>query len=119
MSPQSGYESTYDNTQITNTVATVKDQEVSFLSSKIMKQRPVLSFQTTSNLQSSAQSTGFVRSAGSTAYGWDIEKEGPSDKIRKMAYYSTSKNLYLTSKDTKRRLKQNLLISTITPFLSD
>jgi hypothetical protein len=43
----------------------------------------------------------------------------PSEKIRKQAYYTTSKNLFLTQKDTKRRLKQNLLQSTITPFLAD
>ena len=78
-----------------------------------------MSFQNTSNLQDSAQSPAFAKSFGSTAYGWDVEKIRPSEKIRKQAYYTTSKNLFLTQKDTKRRLKQNLLQSTITPFLAD
>jgi hypothetical protein len=50
-SPHSGLESTHENTQATNTFTTVKDQEISFLSSKIMKQKPVRSFYNTSNLQ--------------------------------------------------------------------
>ena len=70
-----------------------------------MKQKPAISFQNTSKMLDSSQSPAFANSFESTAYGWDVEKMRPSEKIKKQAYYTTSKNLFLTQKDTKRRLK--------------
>jgi len=69
-----------------------------------------MSFETTSNGQSTNKSAAFATSFETNAYatkmyGWDVERVAPSEKIRKQAHYSTSKNLYLTQKETKRRLK--------------
>jgi hypothetical protein len=60
----------------------------------------------------------FAKSRGNeTSYGWDVMSAAPEQSVKSAVHNSTFKNLFLTQQNTKRRLKQNLLQATTTPFV--